>query len=207
MADPYHRIQEHLGAALRRLSLFEPRVTEGHGPSRETARCLADLRSVAEELDQAFDSVKRERQRLTVMAEEVDATMRRARKLFVELPGACIVVNRGSALIEDANAAAARLLNVSQRHLVGKPFTNFLQQDRELFLQQLQRGGEDGAERWHVTLRPRERALVQVLVNAIVETDATAAIVLLPAVHATATEEELSTYPESGPRYSSPGAS
>lgn len=199
MTDSYNRIQEHLGIALRKLSLFDMRVAAGQDPSREAARCLADLQRVAEELDQAFDAVKRERQRVAASADDADATMRRARTLFEGLPSACLVVQRGGALIDDANAAAARLLNTSQRHLIGKPFTNFLQQDRQLFLHQLQGAGVS-ADQWHVTLRPRERAAVRVLVNAVVDTEGTAAIVLLPSVNAAAADDSASRFAEAGQR-------
>ena len=184
MPDSYKRIQEHLGGALRKLSLFQDRVARGQDASRDLTRCLDDLRQVAWELDQAFDAIKGERQRVAVIAEDAEATMRRARALFVQSPSAWLVLHRDGAAIADANEAASRLLNVSHRHLIGKTFTNFLQQDRELFLRQLQlqRGTDVAAEQWHVTLRPRERALVRVLVNAIVDNEDTAAIVLSPAV-------------------------
>ena len=207
MANPYIRIQEHLGIALRKLSVFEMRVTEGHDRSPDAVRCLADLQRVAHELDQAFNAVRHERQRVTNLAADAEAAMRRARKLFVESPSACLVVQRECAVIEEANTAASRLLNVSQRHLIGKPFTHFLQQDREMFLRQLQRRAETTADQWQVTLRPRERAVVRVRLNAIVDTEATAAIVLLPALNGTSTNDDLSRYAESGGHYTSPGAS
>jgi PAS domain-containing protein len=182
MADPYHRIQEHLGQALRKLSLLQDRAAARQDIPRDVARCLTDLRQVAQELDHAFDAIKGERQRIAIVAQDADAAMRRARNLFGQSPSACLVLHRDHAAIADANEAASRLLNVSHRHLIGKTFTNFLQQDRELFLQQLQRGADGVADQWHVTLRPRERALVRVLVNAIADNQDTAAIILLPAV-------------------------
>jgi PAS domain-containing protein len=182
MVDPYNRIQEHLGTALRKLSLFETRVAAGSDTSRDAARCLTDMQLVAEELDQAFDALKRERLRLADVAAAAGATMRRAQRLFAQSPNPCLVLRRESAAIDEANAAASRLLNVSSRHLIGKAFTNFLQQDREAFLRQLQRGADGAAEYWDITLRPRERAIVRVRVNAIADNDHTAAIVLSQAV-------------------------
>jgi PAS domain-containing protein len=195
MVDPYTRIQQHLGAALRKLSLFGTHLAAGHETARDESRCVADLEHVANELNQAFDALKLERQRLVSATSEADAAMRRARELFARSPSACVVLHREGAAIAEANAAASRLLNMSQRHLIGKAFTNFLQQDREVFLHQLQQG--DGVpDQWHVTLRPRERALVRVRVNPIVDNHDTAALVLSPAVSG-ASLEDATPYAES----------
>ena len=183
MADPFDRIQEQLGTVLQRLSGLETRTARGADTSRELDRCLRGLQLVAQQLDETFAALKDERARLRAAAEEADATMRRARKLFVESPNACLVLHRDGAAIADANAAASRLLNVSPRHLIGKPFTIFLQQDRDVFLQQLRRTAEAAADHWQVTLRPRERAMVQVLVTAIAESGDTASVLLTPAAH------------------------
>ena len=191
MADPYNRIQQHLGIALRSLSLFDSRAAGGHDTPRDSARCLADLLLVAEELDHAFGALKSERQRLTTIAHEAETTMRRARKLFVQSPNACLVLLRDGAAIADANPAASRLLNMATRYLIGKPFTNFLHQDRDLFLRQLKDVTDEDVDGWQVTLRPRERAGVRVVVKAIADTalEDTAAIVLWPAGNGTAAED------------------
>jgi PAS domain-containing protein len=196
MADPFNRIEEHLGTALQRLSLLQTRVARGADTSRELGRCLSSLQEVAQQVDDAFIALKHERARLRAAAEEAEATMRRARKLFVESPNACLVLNRDGAAITDANAAASRLLNVSPRHLIGKPFTIFLQQDRDIFLQQLRRTAEAAADQWQVRLRPRERAMVQVLVTAIADNGDTAAILLTPAANAVPEDGGLAEYAE-----------
>lgn len=181
MVDPFKRIQGHLGTALCKLSLFDA-SGERPLPSRDMSRCLADLQRVAEELNHAFDALKRERQRQAGAAQAADAVMRRAQQLFAQSPSACLVLRRDGAAIAEANEAASRLLNVSPRHLIGKTFTHFLQRDRDVFLRQLQQGRDAPAEYWPVTLRPRERALVRVRVNVIADDELTAAIALAPAV-------------------------
>ena len=188
MVDPYTRIQEHLGSALRKLSRLQIRVGGAADTSRDVTQCLDALQYVAQEVDHAFGALKSERQRLVVVARDAESTMRRGRRLFVQSPSACLVLHRDGAAIADANAAASRLLNVSQRHLIGKAFTNFLQQDREQFLRQLQRDADRAADQWHVTLRPRERAQVRVRVDAIVDDKDTAAIVLSPAINGASVE-------------------
>lgn len=198
MVDPYTRIQEHLGSALRKLSRSQIRVDGEQNTPRDIIDCLDALQHVAQELDQAFGALKSERQRLMALAGDADARMRRARNLFAQSPTACLVLHRNGAAIADANAAASRLLNVSQRYLIGKAFTNFLQQDREEFLRQLRQDADGPADQWHVTLRPRERAQVRVRVNAIGDDEHTAAIVLSPAVNGTPVEDDRICNPETG---------
>jgi PAS domain-containing protein len=178
--DSFARIQDHLGAVLLRLSALEGRAAGGADLSRQVGRCLTDLQQVVHEVDQAFAALKDERGRLQTMAGEAEATMALARKLFVESPNACVVLNRDAAAITDANTAASRLLNVSRRFLIGKSFTHFLQQDRDGFLRQLRRSGEPAADQWTVALRPRERAMVRVMVTPIADHGDEAAILLSP---------------------------
>ena len=180
MTDSFDRIQEHLGTVLQRLSACEARAAKAGEKSRDVARCLGDLHQVADQLDRAFEVLKSERTRLRMVAADAESTSRRARRLFVESPSACLVVYRDGSAIAEANTAASRLLNVSQRHLVGKTFTNFLQQDRDAFQRQLQRASQNVSAQWRVELRPRERAMVQVLLTAVPDAVDTVAILLSP---------------------------
>jgi nitrogen fixation/metabolism regulation signal transduction histidine kinase len=181
MVDSYDRIQQHLGTVLERLLTFQARAARNGDKSRDVTRSLDDLEQLARQLEHAFDALKAERRRLKGLVEDADTALRRARCLFVESPSACVVLHRESASIIEANTAASRLLNVSQRHLVGKSFTNFLQQDRDAFLLQLQHPREDTVDRWEVTLRPRERATMQVRLTALPDEIDKAAILLSPA--------------------------
>jgi len=180
MTHSFHRIEDHLGTVLQRLSVLEIPVAAAPGMTRDLRRCLRGLHEVAQELDRAFAALKDEQARLRADAEEAETTTFRARKLFGESPNACLVVRREGAAIAEANIAASRLLNVSQRHLIGKPFTNFLQHDREVFLKQLRRTTQDAADQWPIAVRPRERAMVRVLVTAVAESGDTAALRLTP---------------------------
>ena len=180
MTDPYDRIRQHLGTAFQHLAVRQARAANPGVNARDVARSLTDLQQVADELDHAYQALKTERLRLKVIAEDAEATLRRARRLFVESPSPCLVVLRDGASIAEANTAASLLLNVSVRHLVGKPFTNFLQHDRDAFLRQLQQRTGSDPDRSHVTLRPRERAVVHVLMTTIPDGSDTAAILLSP---------------------------
>lgn len=180
MVDPLIRTQKRLGGVLHRLSQLQPAPSAGPDISRPISRSVADLLQVANELDAALTDLKQERARLKSVAGEAETTMLQTRKLLEESPNACLVLERYGAAIAEANAAACRLLNVSQRHLIGRTFTTFLHQDREIFMRQLRHTDEARADRWPVTLRPRERAVLRMFITAIADSQDTAAIVLSP---------------------------
>lgn len=81
--------------------------------------------------------------------------------LFERLPIATVSTDAGG-LITAANRHAALLLNVSARHLAGKPLLHFTQ-DRVAFLALLQSLPQDGgAARGTISIRPRERRTMTV---------------------------------------------
>lgn len=81
--------------------------------------------------------------------------------LFDEMPSACVETDR-SGIILVANRAAARLLNISPRHLSSRLLMHFAE-DREQFAQLLRDLSTNrGAPGCALALRPRERAPVAV---------------------------------------------
>jgi PAS domain-containing protein len=78
--------------------------------------------------------------------------------LFDDMPEPYLVT-RADTTITEANKAAAELLNVSQRFLVGKALSVFVCEDRTRFLQSATQALETAAALdVRVRLRPRERA-------------------------------------------------
>ena len=86
--------------------------------------------------------------------------------LFEHVPIAGVTTDT-SGVIVSANSAGAALLNVSAKHLLGRPLLHFVE-DREGFnrLTQRIRVAEEGRATALMSLRPRERAAV--LVRALV---------------------------------------
>lgn len=83
----------------------------------------------------------------------------RYHNMFEFAPDAYLVTDvRG--IIREANYAAARLLNVSQHFLVGKPLTIFVsQEERRVFLTELARLCQCAqGQEWEVRLQPRNSA-------------------------------------------------
>jgi PAS domain-containing protein len=150
------QIQDRLGAALQRLATLERRAT-GPNESRATQGLLTDFRKLARDLERAFESLQEATARHATLQREIEIASRRA-SLLLDLTPLPYVLVHTSGIIVEGNAAAAKALNLSQRHLKGKPFDLFLQNDREAFLAKLS-SLREGAEpeRWMAVVRPRER--------------------------------------------------
>jgi PAS domain S-box-containing protein len=150
-------LQDRLGAALFRLARIERRASvSGESPGVAT-RLVEDVRRLTSELERTFGDVTEllaECNRLGAVAQAAEACTRR---LFEVVPAACLFTDdRG--LITEANPEAVRLLNVSQRHLVGRSFHLYLGADRESFLKRLASLREGEAPHvWSAPVRPRER--------------------------------------------------
>jgi PAS domain-containing protein len=150
------QIQDRLGAALQRLATLERRASAAN-ESRGTHSLLTDFRRLASDLERAFESLQEAVARHTALQRDVEIASRRA-SLLLDLTPLPYVLVHTSGIIIEGNAAAAKTLNLSQRHLKGKPFDLFLQSNREEFLARLSTL-RDGAEpeRWVAVVRPRER--------------------------------------------------
>src|SRR4051812_14568496 len=106
------------------------------GAEMEIQRCLADVRTERQQADDLFD-------RMLMPCLQADDNGR----------------------ITRANRAAALLLNVSARHLVGQPLLHFTQ-DRGAFLDLLRRMRRERAQmQCELTIRPRERSALHAAVT------------------------------------------
>jgi PAS domain-containing protein len=156
MQTSERQIQERLGMVLQKLARLEHRATAGT-ESPQVNNLLLDFRRLVGDIERAFSGLQEAGQRHAELQREVEIVARRASLLLQLSPLAYVLIHKTGVIIE-ANAAAARVLNLSERHLRGKSFELFLQSDRQQFLSRLQALGEDSeAQRWPVTLRPRER--------------------------------------------------
>jgi PAS domain-containing protein len=76
--------------------------------------------------------------------------------LFQIMPAACLTTDRAGTVVS-ANDRAARLLNLSARYLVDRPLTYFME-NRDAFLQFVGELGAAPEARLTASIRPRERA-------------------------------------------------
>lgn len=120
------------------------------------ADSLEELRIALEELHVAEEEMLAQNEALASARMELEIERRRYYELFDFAPDGYIVTD-ALGIIREANRAAARMLNVSQQFLVGKPLLNFIPPSRRrvfrLQLQQLQK--IDQLQEWEVQISPR----------------------------------------------------
>lgn len=160
------QIQDRFGSALYRLAALERKISEARDPGSACAKLLDDVRKLAGELTSAFTDVQEVLAHYADLRQSSATASRRAAVLFDLSPVACLLTDVDGVVL-NANAPAVRLLNVSQRHLIGRGVHLFVGADREGFLARLQ-GLDDGREtdQWQAVLRPRERCPFQATVIA-----------------------------------------
>jgi PAS domain-containing protein len=173
--------QDRLGAALHRLSSLDLHSSGSDG-RKNSERINADiLRKINADLERAFVEMQEAAMSYERLRSSASHALQRADLLFLLSPVPCVILDRSSVIV-DANPAAARAVNLSQRHLVGKPFQLFVGRDRDEFLTRLaslERGG--WATKWPVVIRPRERGLLKLTFAAAVDAEDHVVAMLLPA--------------------------
>lgn len=117
-----------------------------------------ELGVVSEELQVAAEELQQQNEELAATREMLEAERQRYQELFDFAPNGYLVTDT-EGIIKEANRAAAKLLNVSLRFLIGKPLLIFVcDEEHHNFhteLTQLQKTpqGKD----WAVRLNPRNR--------------------------------------------------
>ncbi len=151
-------LQLQLASALQRYGTLQRRA-EGHrDASSLQARALAELGTALEEVRVAQDQLLENRIRMEALQEELRQQAARYWQLFDEIPQPYVVTSADSKIAE-VNKAAAELLNVSQRFLVGKMLSVFVCESRGPFLAVCSRIAEQGGTaELTLKVRPRERA-------------------------------------------------
>jgi PAS domain-containing protein len=158
-------LQDRLGAALFRLGKIERRASISGESQAAATRLVDDVRRLTVELEQTFADVAELLAECARLGEEAKAAEACTRRLFEVVPAACLFTDEGG-IITEANPHAVHLLNVSQRHLVGRSFHLYLGADRESFLKRLASLREgDPPHAWSAPLRPRERGAIAATVT------------------------------------------
>jgi len=180
MGPPERHVSDRLSSAMYRLAALEQRAVEAADSPRAAMRLLAGVRKLAEELQRGFAELQELTAR-SASAERAAATViAQARMVFDWSPVACLVLEP-TGLVAEANAAAARFLNVSHRHLLGKLFPLFLSAERDAFVDRLRHlQASDGAQRWTAHMRPRERSAVECAFVAVSDPDGRVLLMLVP---------------------------
>jgi PAS domain-containing protein len=164
----FDSLELQLASALQRLSALQRRAASQAVENPVLARTLAELSTALEHLRLAQEQIHENHRRLEEVQAELCAERTRYCELFDEMPQPYVVTTRDTVIVE-ANPAAAELLNVSQRFLVGKALSVFVCENRAAFLTESSRIGDgQSADTGELTLkvRPRERAPLTVVARA-----------------------------------------
>lgn len=173
-------IHDRLGSALYRLATIEQRANDTTESPRAVGKLLGEVRKLTGELQRSFAELQDLIARSTTSQRAAATAIARANLLFELSPVACLILEPVGVVL-DANQAAARFLNVSHRHLVGKSFPLFLARDRDDFVQRIQAmRADDAAARWAVTLRPRERSAVECVLVSALDPEGRVLVMLIP---------------------------
>ena len=177
---PDRYIQDRLGSALYKLAMIEQRSGEPGVSQRTASRLLGDVRKLVAELQRGFADLQELMVRTAAAQQAASTAAARAQLLFDLSPVACLVLDT-TGTVADANPAAARLLNISNRHLIGKSFPLFLAGDRDPFVQRLcALSADGGCDRWTASLRPRERSAVECALVGTIDPDGRILVLATP---------------------------
>lgn len=151
-------LELQLAAALQRLNALQRRAATNREPAAVLDKALSELGTALEQLRAAQGQLIESRNQIEELHRQLRLQTDRYWRLFDAMPEPC-VVTRSDSTITEVNKAAARLLNVSQRFLVGKPLSVFVCANRAEVLAGASRAAADGqALDITLRLRPRERA-------------------------------------------------
>ncbi|MGH2413551.1 MAG: PAS domain-containing sensor histidine kinase, partial [Microcystaceae cyanobacterium] len=120
------------------------------------AELIEELRNSLEELSVAEEELLQQNQELAITRAEIEAERQRYQDLFELAPDGYLVTDEAG-MIREANCAAARLLNVSQQYLIGKPMANFIPYaERQAFRSRMSQLRQiDWTQEWELCLTPR----------------------------------------------------
>lgn len=153
----------HVNHFDQQIEEFRWRVAALHQHSGESlpqkqlvAESLNELYTALEELQMAQEELRSSNEELAAARQVAEAERQRYQDLFEFAPDGYIVLG-AEGTIQEANCAAARLLNVSQQFLVGKPLIVFVAESERLaFYSELKRVCQSNrVENWELCLQPR----------------------------------------------------
>ena len=165
-----------IASATQRFSALQRRAGQiAPEPPRILQQALHELELALDELRSAQEHLLEQRHELALIRHQLEAERRKYWSLFDSAPDA-YVVTTGDARIVEANHAAADLLNMSQRFLVGRDLSVFFCNERTRILTQATQLAESGGHAdWVMNVRPRERAPFRVAARVVSFLDGDAA--------------------------------
>ena len=130
------------------------------------SKSYKELGNASEELQVAVETLLVQAEELAATRMQLETERQHYKDLFNFGTNAYLVTNKDG-IIEQSNRAAATLLNVEPRFLIGKPLDTFLTpKERREFPAHLNELEQRHQQRWTVGLQPRDRQPITVTLTA-----------------------------------------
>jgi PAS domain S-box-containing protein len=156
--SPHDVVAGQVRRARRQIEALHRRAAHEGGTEHDSLaeEAVEALYTTLEELQVSEEELRIQAEELTASHELLEAERARYRELFQLAPDAYLVTD-ADGVVQEANAAAARLLNVEAHRLMGKPLGVFVPVDaRRDFRARLSRAVREGRlDEWETWLRPR----------------------------------------------------
>lgn len=157
MVINWNDFYSHISAARLRAAEICLKIGQAFEQQQELInQCVEELYAALKNLELAQEMLSQQNHELTTARELVEIERQRYQDLFELVPNPYIVTDRRGKILE-ANLAAATLLNVPLRFLVGKPLAGFVSKEQlRVFLVKLTRLHEGNQKQdWKMHLQPR----------------------------------------------------
>ncbi|MBF2022790.1 MAG: PAS domain S-box protein [Hydrococcus sp. C42_A2020_068] len=130
----FNRLEQELQEAQQQLQTMRHHANDLPNPIEEwQTEAIAEFSFAVEKLDVALEELRSHNEELSAARQEVELERQHYQKLFEFAPDGYLVTDE-RATIQEANCAAANLLNIPKQDLVGKPLDIFIAlADRDAF--------------------------------------------------------------------------
>ncbi|MEP0818365.1 MULTISPECIES: helix-turn-helix domain-containing protein [Trichocoleus] len=158
------KLLRHMTGMNGRLSrLYEAANVSPAIPIELVPTAFKEVGMASEELQVAIEELQRQNNELVGLQQQLVQERDRYRELFELAPDAYLITTTDG-VVREANRAAASLLNVAQRFLIGKPFLSFIPLEQRLPWQRkmMQLRSMERSQDWELPLQPREDSCVTV---------------------------------------------
>ncbi len=153
-----NKFVEQVDTVRQRATAIQQRASQVSMPELDIMpAALEELHSALEELHVAEEELRAQNQELAIARAHIEAERQRYQELFEFAPDGYLVTDVSGA-IREANRAVARMFNISQQTLIGKPLVNFIPyEERRCFRAKLnQLHQHNSMQEWELRLCPRD---------------------------------------------------
>jgi PAS domain S-box-containing protein len=180
MADNVDNFAKQCKDAYQYMASLIERANQGDRV--EPDELMAQLGSVVEQLSVAGEELSQQAEELATARNELAAQSQHYLELFEFAPDGYLVTTKDGTVLE-ANQAGAKMLNMSQQHLLGKPLSIFVtaagQKEFNKRLTCLKKQDKAKGDSFEIEMLPRAGAAFQALVTAKASYDSEGKVVQL----------------------------